>query len=170
VATPPPARPKGPKAGTLKEGLKTPWTRIQVALSGDDGCTGLRPAQELFISRKDKGMTISGKECVAYGKFENIPERPLGKDEFDDIARKLDEFYQIAKSEIDLQEHFCSLQPADQNKQMDAYYREHGVPYGGFGGTYFYVQFDTDKPDMIVMNAFAEPKTMHNYVDWMRVW
>lgn len=170
TTAPPSAEPYPPRAGTLEDGLKTPWTKIQVALSTDDGCTGLHREHELLITRKGDAMTISGTECVAHNSFANIPERPLAKDEFEAIVKRLEEFYQIAASETDLAEHFGSLPSAERAKQLGAYESEHGVRYGGLGGVYFYVQFDTDKPDTIVKNAFEDPKTVESYVDWMRVW
>ncbi len=115
-------------------------------------------------------MTICGRECMAYGRFANIPERPLGKNEFDEITRTLETFYGIAKSETDPGEHFLLLQPAEREKLLEASEQEHGIRYGGFGGNYMYVQFDTDKPDVIMMNAFEDPKSVQSYVDWMRVW
>lgn len=103
------------------------------------------------------------------GKFAKTPERSLSNEEFDEIARKLENFYGIAKNETDLGEHFRSLQPADREKQLLAYEQEHGARYGGFGGIYFYVQFDTDKPDTIVTNAFNNPESVQSFVDWMQV-
>jgi hypothetical protein len=170
VTPPPPTRPQRPKEGTLEEGIKTPWTRIQVALSVDDGCTGLHPTHELIISRGDNGMTIYGRVRMDSGEFAKTPDRSLSKEEFDEIATILEKFYRIAKKETDLGEHFRSLQPADREKQLEAYEQEHGIRYGGFDGSYFYVQFDSDKPDTIVTNAFNNPESVQSYVNWFQVW
>jgi hypothetical protein len=151
-------------AGTLEEGFKTPWAKIRVALTGTDGCTGWQVKHELFILRRDEGMTIYGRVGVADDKFANIPEGPLSKDEFDEIAKKLDEFYQIAKNEINSDEYYGSLQPADR----EAYDREHGTRYGGPSGYFIYVEFYTDLPDIFVQDAFAGSKSVGSYGDWMR--
>jgi hypothetical protein len=163
------ARP-APKIGTLDEGFKMPWTKISVALAADDGCTGLHLQHELVISRKNSEMTIRGKERISNEQVVETPERSLCRAEFDDIVKKLGEFHKVADSEIDLGEYFSSFPPEERLRRMEAYEQEHGSRYGGFGGIYFYVQFDTDKPDTVVKNAFNVSKSSQDYLDWIRGW
>ncbi|MES2658299.1 MAG: hypothetical protein V4689_06755 [Verrucomicrobiota bacterium] len=158
-----------PKIGTLEEGFKTSWTKISVAFAADDGCTGLQRQHELVISRKDDKMTIQGSERVSYDKTVETPERSLDMLEFDEIVKKLGEFQQAANRELDVGEHFSALPREERLREMEAYEQEHGSRYGGFGGVYFFVQFDTLKPDVVVKSAFTESKSVEDYIEWIRL-
>lgn len=153
---------------TLERGLATEWTEIRVAYARYEECAGIDILDQLLITRKDDRMMIGGRKATTLFKFLEIPERPLEKDEFDEILNKLRLFYGLAKSETAEVKPFDSFPPGKRERELAAYYKVLGRPYLGSDTRYFYVQFDPNSAGMTIRESFTDPRSAGGYRKWLQ--
>jgi hypothetical protein len=159
--------PKAPEV-TLERSLATEWTEIRVAYAWHEECYGTAVGDQLLITRKDERMMISGREEITFGKFRKIPERPLEKDEFDQIVNKLRQFHALANSETAEAKPFESFAPEERERERAAYYKMIGRPYFGPTSCYFYVQFDPNTAGTTIQQSFTDPRSANGYKNWLQ--
>ena len=155
---------------SVEEGFATPWTIIKVAVGNDDGCTGIQAQEELIISRDGDQISVHGKyfETLYSNKKTSNKSRILSQDGYADLIKRLSEFYETAKKETDLNERLSSLSEEEREKELQKLYKLWGgQPIGGIGGTYFYVVFNPEKYDSVLVDGFAEEKSIKDFSSWI---
>lgn len=159
--------PKAPEV-TLERGLATEWTEVRVAYAYYVECAGTAIGDQFLITRKDDRMMINGRKEIALGKYQQIPERSLEKDEFDEIVNKLRLFYRQAKSETSEAKPFDSFPPDERERELAAYYRMLGRPYLESEPVYFEARFDPNTAGMTIRERFTDPRSAHDYRSWLQ--
>ncbi len=159
--------PKAPEM-TLERCLAMEWTEVRVAYGRYEECAGPTVGDQVLITRKDNRMMIGGREEISIGKFREIPERLLEKDEFDEIVNKLRQFYGLAKSETAEAKAFDSFPSGQRERELAAYYKILGRPYLGSCSDIFYVQFDPNTAKMPIQEFFTDPRSAQGFKNWLQ--